>query len=34
MTTPQAAVEFVLETIARHRRGEALPGQVDPDRGY
>jgi glyoxylate/hydroxypyruvate reductase A len=34
MTTPEAAVEFVLETIARHRRGEALPGQVDLDRGY
>jgi glyoxylate/hydroxypyruvate reductase A len=34
MTTPEAAVEFVLETIARHRRGDALPGQVDLDRGY
>jgi glyoxylate/hydroxypyruvate reductase A len=34
MTTPEAAVEFVLETIARHRRGEALPGHVDLDRGY
>ena len=27
MTTPEAAVEFVLETIGRHRRGEALPGR-------
>jgi glyoxylate/hydroxypyruvate reductase A len=34
MTTPEAAVEFVLETIARHRRGEAMPGHVDLDRGY
>ncbi|MBR1150581.1 glyoxylate/hydroxypyruvate reductase A [Bradyrhizobium sp. JYMT SZCCT0428] len=34
MTTPEAAVEFVLDTIGRHRRGEALPGRVDRDRGY
>jgi glyoxylate/hydroxypyruvate reductase A len=34
MTTPEAAVEFVLDTIARHRRGEALPGRVDRERGY
>ena len=34
MTTPEAAVDFVLDTIARHRRGEALPGRVDRDRGY
>jgi glyoxylate/hydroxypyruvate reductase A len=34
MTTPEAAVEFVLETIGRHRRGETLPGLVDRERGY
>jgi glyoxylate/hydroxypyruvate reductase A len=34
MTTPEAAVEFVLETIGRHRRGEALPGRIDRERGY
>jgi glyoxylate/hydroxypyruvate reductase A len=34
MTTPEAAVEFVLETIGRHRRGEDLPGRVDLERGY
>jgi glyoxylate/hydroxypyruvate reductase len=34
MTAPETAVEFVLETIARHRRGETLPGLVDHDRGY
>jgi glyoxylate/hydroxypyruvate reductase len=34
MTTPEAAVEFVLETIGRHRRGEALPGRVDREHGY
>jgi glyoxylate/hydroxypyruvate reductase A len=34
MTTPGTAVEFVLDTIARHRRGEALPGRVDRARGY
>ena len=33
-TAPESAVEFVLETIARHRRGEALPGRVDRERGY
>jgi len=34
MTTPDAAVEFVLDTIGRHRRGESLPGRVDRERGY
>jgi glyoxylate/hydroxypyruvate reductase A len=34
MTTPETAVEFVLETIGRHSRGEALPGRVDRERGY
>jgi glyoxylate/hydroxypyruvate reductase A len=34
MTTPEAAVEFVLDAIGRHRRGEALQGRVDRDRGY
>jgi glyoxylate/hydroxypyruvate reductase A len=34
MTTPETAVDFVLETINRHRRGEALPGRVDRERGY
>jgi glyoxylate/hydroxypyruvate reductase A len=34
MTTPETAVEFVLETIGRHRRGESLPGLVDRQRGY
>ena len=34
MTTPEAAVESLLETIGRHRRGETLPGLVDRDRGY
>jgi len=34
MTTPETAVEFVLETIGRHRRGETLPGRVDRERGY
>jgi len=34
MTTPEAAVEFVLDTIGRHRRGEVLPGRVDRERGY
>ena len=29
MTTPETAVEFVLDTIGRHRRGETLPGRVD-----
>jgi glyoxylate/hydroxypyruvate reductase len=34
MTTPEAAVESLLETIGRHRRGETLPGLVDRERGY
>ena len=34
MTTPETAVEFVLDIIARHRRGETLPGRVDRQRGY
>jgi glyoxylate/hydroxypyruvate reductase A len=34
MTRPESAVDFVLETIGRHRRGEALPGLVDRTRGY
>jgi len=34
MTTPETAVEFVLDTIGRHRRGETLPGRVDRERGY
>jgi glyoxylate/hydroxypyruvate reductase A len=34
MTTPETAVEFVLETIGRHKRGEDLPGRVDRERGY
>ena len=34
MTTPETAVEYVLDTIGRHRRGEALPGRVDRQRGY
>jgi glyoxylate/hydroxypyruvate reductase A len=34
MTAPQSAVDYVLETIARHRRGESLPGLVDRERGY
>jgi glyoxylate/hydroxypyruvate reductase A len=34
MTTPEAAVEFVLDTIGRHHRGESLPGRVDRERGY
>ena len=34
MTAPETAVEFVLETIGRHRRGESLPGLVDRERGY
>jgi len=24
----------VLDTIGRHRRGEALPGRIDRERGY
>ena len=34
MTTPETAVEYVLDTIGRHRRCEALPGRVDRQRGY
>ncbi|MET4386362.1 glyoxylate/hydroxypyruvate reductase A [Bradyrhizobium sp. F1.4.3] len=34
MTTPDTAVDYVLDVIARHRRGEALPGRVDRSRGY
>jgi len=34
MTRPETAVAFVLDTIARHRRGEPLPGLVDRGRGY
>jgi len=34
MTTPDTAVDFVLDVIARHRRGEELPGLVDRSRGY
>ncbi|RZN12074.1 glyoxylate/hydroxypyruvate reductase A [Bradyrhizobium genosp. SA-3] len=34
MTTPDTAVDFVLDVIARHRRGEKLPGLVDRTRGY
>ncbi|KJC48943.1 glyoxylate/hydroxypyruvate reductase A [Bradyrhizobium sp. LTSP857] len=33
-TKPETAVDYVLDTIARHRRGEDLPGRVDRDRGY
>jgi glyoxylate/hydroxypyruvate reductase A len=34
MTAPETAVEFVLDTIGRHRRGESLPGLVERERGY
>lgn len=34
MTTPDTAVDFVLDVIARHRRGDELPGRVDRSRGY
>ncbi|GMO11014.1 2-hydroxyacid dehydrogenase [Bradyrhizobium sp. TM233] len=34
MTTPDTAVDFVLDVIDRHRRGEELPGRVDRARGY
>jgi len=34
MTAPDTAVDFVLDVIARHRRGEDLPGRVDRSRGY
>ena len=33
-TKPETAVDYVLDTIARHRRGEELPGLVDRNRGY
>ncbi|WLA67357.1 2-hydroxyacid dehydrogenase [Bradyrhizobium diazoefficiens] len=34
MTTPDTAVDYVLDVIGRHRRGEDLPGRVDRTRGY
>ncbi|MCP3387405.1 glyoxylate/hydroxypyruvate reductase A [Bradyrhizobium sp. CCGB12] len=34
MTTPDTAVDFVLDVIDRHRRGDELPGRVDRTRGY
>lgn len=34
MTTPDTAVDFVLDVIDRHRRGDELPGLVDCTRGY
>lgn len=34
MTRPETAVDFVLDTIARHRAGEPLPGLVDRASGY
>jgi glyoxylate/hydroxypyruvate reductase len=34
MTSPDTAVDFVLDVIGRHRRGEDLPGRVDRARGY
>ena len=34
MTSPDTAVDFVLDVIARHGRGEELPGLVDRRRGY
>lgn len=34
MTAPDTAVDFVLDVITRHRRGEELPGRVDRTRGY
>ncbi len=34
MTRPETAVDFVLETIARHTRGLPLTGVVDRTRGY
>ena len=33
-TRPETGVAFVLDTIARHRRGEPIPGLVDRSRGY
>jgi glyoxylate/hydroxypyruvate reductase A len=34
VTSPEAAVDYALETIDRHGRGEPLPGRVDLARGY
>lgn len=34
MTDPSGAVDFVLETIDRHRQGRPLRGLVDRSRGY
>jgi glyoxylate/hydroxypyruvate reductase len=34
MTRPDTAVDFVLDVIARHLRGEALPGRIDRRHGY
>ena len=34
MTRPDTAVDFVLETIERHKAGLPLPGLVDRRRGY
>ena len=34
MTRPETAVDFVLETIERHRKGLPLEGLVDRSRGY
>ena len=34
MTQPETAVDFVLETINRHRQGQPLRGLVDRKRGY
>lgn len=34
MTRPESAVDFVLETIARHKAGLPLRGVVDLNRGY
>ncbi|WP_426420018.1 2-hydroxyacid dehydrogenase [Bradyrhizobium genosp. A] len=34
MTSPDTAVDFVLDVVARHRRGEELPGLVDRSCGY
>jgi glyoxylate/hydroxypyruvate reductase len=34
MTQPETAVDFVLETIARHRQGLPIRGLVDRKRGY
>jgi glyoxylate/hydroxypyruvate reductase A len=33
-TQPESAVEAVLANLARHERGEAMDGLVDPRRGY